>query len=484
LIPLIASFLCALLIWQLFRFNRDAEVQTSKALWIPTFWLFIAASRNVSAWMQYSSGGGGSGQYLEGSPLDRFVLSAVLALGVVVLLGRGQRIGVLLRSNLPIIFYFFYCGLSILWSDFPDVAFKRWFRACGDVVMVLIVLSDPQWRVALRRLFSRVGFVVVPLSILFIRYFPQMGRSYTVGGTGTWTGVGTDKNALGMICLVFGLASIFRFLQIYQESESAHRTRTLIAQGAIVVMTWYLLYEAHSATALSCYFLAGVPMVLTYLFRWARVPVFVHTMVLGISAVTCSALFFNIGSGMIEELGRNTTLTGRTNIWHFALRMVDNPFFGAGFESFWVGPRLKQIEMLIDQGVNQAHNGYLEVFLNLGWVGVALLGILLWSAYRRIVKDFRWKMQEASLLLGYFIVTINYNFTEAGFKMMHPVWITFLLAAMAIPDIPLLEELRPSGLDNTDDQIQSSDREVTTSAAPAPRQSARRVHREDLLRTR
>src|SRR5258708_7250532 len=138
---LIDSILTLLVIWQLFRLNREENVRTSKALWIPTFWLFIAASRNVSEWLQYSAGGGGD-QYLEGSPLDRAVLTTVLALGVIILLGRAQRVGPFFRSNLPILLYLFYCGISVIWSDYPDVSFKRWFRTVGDVVMVLIVLSD------------------------------------------------------------------------------------------------------------------------------------------------------------------------------------------------------------------------------------------------------------------------------------------------------------------------------------------------------
>jgi len=195
MVRLLATIVCAFAIWQLFRLNREREVQTSKALWIPVIWLFIAASRNVSAWLQYSPDGA-SDQYLEGSPLDRAVLSAILALGVGVLLSRAGRVGMLLRSNLPVLLYFLYCGISVLWSDFPDVAFKRWFRALGDVVMVLIVLSDPDWIVAFRRLLARVGFVLVPLSILFIRYYPELGRAYTRSGSPTWTGVATDKNGL------------------------------------------------------------------------------------------------------------------------------------------------------------------------------------------------------------------------------------------------------------------------------------------------
>jgi len=480
MIPLIAAILCALVIWQLFRLNREREVQTSKALWIPTFWLFIAASRNVSAWLHNSSGGGS--QYLEGSPLDRAVLSAALALGVIVLLGRTQRVWMLLRSNLPILVYFLYCGISVLWSDFPDVSFKRWFRALGDVVMVLIVLTDPNWPVALRRFLARVGNVVVPLSIVFIRYFPQLGRSYTTGGAGTWTGVGTDKNALGMISMAFGLASIFRFLQLYRERKNARRTGPLIAQGAMIVMTSYLLYEAHSATALACFFLAGIPMVLTFLFQWARRPAIVHVMVFGALGVACSALFLDIGSGMVETLGRDMTLTGRTSIWHFALTLVQNPLFGSGFESFWVGPRLAEMERLIHQTVNQAHNGYIEVFLNLGWVGVALLSVLLITAYVRIAAAVRWGAPAASLRLAYFIVAVAYNFTEASFKMMGLVWIALLLMMMA-PQAFLQGYSPPLSLDQADN-LGESKQKATRVVVLAGRHLAHNVRRKDLLRTR
>jgi exopolysaccharide production protein ExoQ len=445
MIGIIASLICAVVIWELFRLNRDEDAPSSKALWIPTFWLFIAASRNVSAWVQYS-GGGNSDQYLEGSPFDRAVLTVVLTLGVIVLLGRTGRVGAILKSNLPIVLYFVYCFVSVLWSDFPDVSSKRWFRALGDVVMVLIVLTDPHWTVAFRRLLSRIGFVVVPLSILFIRYFPSMGRAYSVGGAPSWTGVATDKNALGMISLVFGLAALFRFLQVRAGEESTRRKGPMIANGAIFVMALYLLWEANSATAFSCFFLAGIPMVLTYLFRFARKPAIVHPMVFAALGISFSALFLNFGSGLVEDLGRNSTLTGRTAIWSNALSLVKNPLIGTGFESFWVGPRLTEMISLIHQNVNQAHDGYIEVYLNLGWVGVVLLGLILIAGYRRVIAGLRWRAPAASLFLAYFIVAVAYNFTEAGFKTMNPVWMTFLFAIMVTPKAPQ-EDLQPFGID-------------------------------------
>jgi exopolysaccharide production protein ExoQ len=429
--PLIATLICAMGIAILFRLNRERGVQPSAALWIPTMWLFIAASRNFSDWLQISPGG--STDYTEGSPLDRAVLTGILALGVVALIMRRGRVAQLLRSQVPILVYFLYCGVSVAWSDFPDVAGKRWFRACGDLVMVLIVLSEPDWLVSFRRLFSRLGFLLVPLSILFIRYYPDLGRRYSRGGRFFWVGVATDKNALGMICLLFGLAALYRFVQLYREPKSNTRKHQLIAQGTLLVMTAYLIHEADSATALSCFVLAGTLMLLTFFFSWARKPVVLHFMVFLSVGVALSALFLGFGSGLVEDLGRNSTLTGRTAIWHSAISKMHNPLLGAGFESFWIGPRLVQVEEDIHQGVNQAHNGYLEIYLNLGWIGIVILASLLVVGYRRIIPAVRRETQAGSLRLAYFVVALAYNFTEGGFKMMHPVWITLLLIISIVP---------------------------------------------------
>lgn len=427
-----------LVIWALFTgllfwFDRAPKSGVSKALWIPTIWLFLGSSRNLSEWLQRTGPRSAPDVYLEGSPLDRALLSTILALGVIVLLGRKKRVATLLRSNMPILLYFGYCAISALWSDYPDVSFKRWFRAAGDVVMVLVVLSDRDWLMALRRLLSRLGYLLIPLSVLLIRYYPALGRIYSKDGSPAWTGVTTDKNALGMLCLVFGLAALFRVIKIWQGEEGIRKSRPLIAQGILLAMTMYLLHEAHSATALACFILAGGVMVLTSSFRWARKPLYLHFMVWAALTVAVSSLFLGIGSSLIEGLGRNSTLTGRTTIWHYALLEVRNPILGTGFESFWLGPRLLRVSRGIKQGVNEAHNGYIEVYLNLGWVGVALLGGVIVSGYRRLVPAVRRQTHIGSLGMAYWMVGVAYNFSEAGFKMMNPVWILFLLSIAILP---------------------------------------------------
>jgi len=209
----VAIIVFALGILGLSTLDRDRTARTSKALWIPVVWLSIGGSRMVSQWLQMAPPSSVD-QYLDGSPLDRNILMGLLALGVMVLLSRGRQVETLLRANGPIVLFFSYGAVSVLWSDYPDVAFKRWTKSLGDLVMVLIVLTDPDRSSAVKRCLARTAFLLLPASILLAKYYPDLGRTYDRWeGTQFWTGVGTDKNMLGMTCLVFGLGSAWRFLR-------------------------------------------------------------------------------------------------------------------------------------------------------------------------------------------------------------------------------------------------------------------------------
>lgn len=72
-----------------------------------------------------------------------------------------------------------------------------------------------------------------------------------------------------------------------------------------------------------------------------------------------------VGGFALETMGKDTSLTGRTKIWDLALSLSGNPLFGTEFESFWLGPRLDKIWSVYWR-ITEAHNGYLEVYLNLG----------------------------------------------------------------------------------------------------------------------
>jgi exopolysaccharide production protein ExoQ len=443
--PLIAAIVFAALIAWLFASDRDESAQTSKALWIPVVWLFINCSRSVTLWMGALGFGsavqvtGESQSYLDGSPLDRNMFLFLLIAGLIVLANRSQQVVPLFRKMGPIFVFFLYCAFSIFWSDYPLVAFKHWNKGIGDVVMVLVVLTDPQPAAAFRRLLDRVGFVLIPLSILFIKYYPNLGRTYSIGGFSEPTGVATQKNSLGVTCLIFGLGSLWCVLSAYGDREAPRRTRILIAHGAMLAMIVWLLRTCDSATSFSCLIMGGGVMVLARQPVMVRKPWLVHVVVLATVGLSLFALFFDPSGGLVGNLGRDSSLTGRTAIWSAVLPLVRHSMIGTGYESFWIGERLRQIWRVDGgafNGVQEAHNGYLELYLNLGWIGLVLLANLMLTGYGKVITTLRNDTKAGSLGLAFFVATVIYNCTEAGFRMMFPLWILFLLALVGVPKVP------------------------------------------------
>jgi exopolysaccharide production protein ExoQ len=428
----IASLVCLVGIAGLFFLGRDNSVRTSRALWLPVLWLWIVGSRPVSDWLGMgATTSDAMSQMAEGSPLDRFVFTLVLAAGIIVLIGRSGRTKAFLRTNCPIVIFFVYCLLSVSWSDFPDIAFKRWIKAIGDLVMVLVVVTDVAPVAALRRLFSRVGFLLLPASVFLIKY-SELGRGYDPDGRPMITGVTSNKNMLGVTVFVVSLGALWNFLNVLRAKRRRYRARHLLAWGTLLSFGVALLGWADSATSVACFALGAVLILATSLRVIRRRPGAVHALVTTIVLAGGLTLVLGGQAGVVHALGRQTNLTGRTEIWAAVLPVVRNPVLGCGFESFWLGPRVYEVWSHLSQymHVNEAHNGYIEIYLNLGWVGVSLIAITLISGYRGAVAAFRRDPTFGSLMLAYVSTAAIYSVTEAGFRMLDPIWIFLLLAVV------------------------------------------------------
>jgi len=381
--------------------------------------------------------------YVEGSPLDRIVFFILLLAALTVLVTRSSRVRPLAKQNILILLYFLFCAVSIVWSDFPFVAFKRWTKAIGDVAMVLILLTESYPLTALKYLLTRLGFVLFPLSVLFIKYYPAIGRRLTLSWTLEATGVTTQKNELGLACMLFGVLFLWMFVSVYRERQDPSRRRRLLAFGTIIAMIIWLLSQCNSTTSITglvcsagIMWVAGRPM---------RKPAVVHWLVLTTLGLAVIALFFDSSGGMIKSLGKDPTLTGRTDIWAYALSLHTNPWIGTGFESFWLGPRLKFMRDLEPNfPINEAHNGYVEAYLNLGWIGICFIALLLVTAYKRVFSGIRRNSATASLFLGLLLCTLFYAFSEAAFRFMTPSWFFLLLVIVAGSNANILRDYRPS----------------------------------------
>jgi O-antigen ligase len=433
--PGVAAIAYGLFILALFLVDRDRKSRVSAALWIPLAWVLIGASRDVSVWLGVAPILQSPDQILKGSPLDRLVLTGLLVAGLTVLLARGRRSGSFLWANGPLLLFLFYCASSVLWSDYPTVAFKRWIKFAGSLVMIQVVLTDPTPSAAVKWLLARAAFLLIPLSVLLGKYYPELGRNYHPY---TWVqlyhGVAIGKNGLGVLCLVFGLGSLWRFLEAFRNGGRLRMTGPLIAHGAVLAMALWLFWKANSATSLGCFLIAGALMAVMKMPALARKPAAAHVLVLGIISVCLFGLFLYPESGLVQAMGRDTMLTGRIQLWETLIHIPVNPWFGVGFESFWLGKEAILLWSEFWWRPNQAHNGYLEVYLNLGWTGVGLLSLVMVWGWRNVVGSLRRDPELGRLRLAFFVTTVLYNLTEAAFKIMHPVWIAFLLAILVYPN--------------------------------------------------
>ncbi|MBV9392191.1 MAG: O-antigen ligase family protein, partial [Verrucomicrobia bacterium] len=418
--PIVALSLTVAFIIFLYRRDAKETPRVSSALWIPLLWYLIAGSRFVSQWLSLGQGGGPSME--EGSPLDAAVFAGLIVAGYSILQKRGITLRNFSQENRWLMFFLIYCLLAILWSDFPFVAFKRWIKILGHPIMALIVLTDPNPVAAFRKLFKRAAFVLVPMSILFIKYYPQYGRGFD-----NWTGlafnqgVNLNKNELGYCCMISGLFFFWNLLQAFKLKNRKARRNEVILSLAFFAMVLWLLKLSSSATSLSC-MVVGAATILVLGLPFVSKRHVGFYVIIGILVFALSEPIFGIYGEVLKVLGRDPTLTDRTQVWHDALTLQPNPLLGAGFESFWLGSRLAKLWAKWWWHPNQAHNGYIETYLNLGLVGVAILAGVLLDTFRKISKRLVKDFEFSRLRLAFLFAIMMYNFTEATFKGTSLVW--------------------------------------------------------------
>jgi O-antigen ligase len=250
-----------------------------------------------------------------------------------------------------------------------------------------------------------------------------------------FVGVTDHKNTLGMVCMVLGLGFEWRFLLAYRDRKDPRRTKRLIVYALMLGMMVWIFVQANSVTAQSCFMLASIFLIASGTRRVARKPWLAYVLMAGLVAVPFATIFMGIGGSALEGMGRDATLTGRTEIWKDVISMSGNPIFGTGFESFWLGSRANRMWQMFYFHPTQAHNGYIEVYLELGWIGIALLAGIIVTGCRNAVAMFRSNSDAARLRMTYITAVLAYDMTEAGFRMMALTWFFFLMSAVVVTKV-------------------------------------------------
>jgi exopolysaccharide production protein ExoQ len=441
--PSLALFICFVFIVILYRRDPAKYAEVSSAVWMPLLFMLILGSRLPSQWMGITAS-----NYVqatqEGNWFDRAVYLALSLLAVRILVSRSVRWGELLAGNMALTALLLLGFLSISWSDFPFISFKRWIRDLGGYLMIVVLITEAHPFKAVETVLRRLCYFVIPLSVVFIKYYPLLGRTYDQWtGQALYSGVTNNKNLLGVLCLISGLFFFWDSLRRWASRKERRTRQIILVNFALIGMTLWLLQRAQSATANLC-LVVGCVIVVLGRGSWVREnPKRLKVLIpLALAAYFILDFVFNLPVVVSGLLGRDATFTGRTDLWDYLDTVKINPLLGTGYESFWLGSRLQDAMAVFQWVPNQAHNGYWEMYLNLGMVGLFCLGAFLLASYRRVCRGLDTldaSLNAALLSLSLWTILLLYNITEAAFKV-HTLWFTFLMV-----NTTFFLEKQPSG---------------------------------------
>jgi exopolysaccharide production protein ExoQ len=341
--------------------------------------------------------------------------------------------------------------ISIAWSEIPFVSFKRWTRELVAVVMALVVMTEDEPREAVLRLFKRVIVILIPFSLLLIKYYPKYGIEFgRWSGEGMWIGAAMQKNGLGRLSIFSVFYLLWSFARRREGFEPAvSRYQTLADISVLAISLWLLKATpgSYSATAIVALAAALTVFVCLVLMRKRRIRLekwilpLIVVLLIGFAILTVLAGGTTVASAT-ATLGRNTTLTGRTDVWAVLVSVFQRkPILGSGFGSFWTSKSREFFD------IPDAHSGYLDVLLELGLTGIVLLTIFL-VAYsrkyqRRLSHDFYW----ASLCICYLIMALAHNISESSFNSFgsHLTAVLLFLSVAVTGDSLVPEEYELQG---------------------------------------
>jgi exopolysaccharide production protein ExoQ len=442
--PSLALFLCCAFVLYLFRLDERHTRGVTPALWVPTIWLIYCASRPLAVWLGQSSLNEGDANVEAGSPIDRAFSTLLLVMSVVILARRRVNWSQVFRDNAWLFLLFAYMGLSIVWSDYSFVSFKRWIRACGSISMALVVLTEPSTREALESVIRRSVYFLIPFSALLVKYYSSQGQDYNIWtGETMWVGITPQKNCLGRLCLLSAFFLFWEFSRTWRDKDRQATKSKTVADAVVFLLVLWLLIGSHSATSLAVLMIGmatffGLLQLREYMKSagsMIEVTAITLIVVLGVAYLIFGDLVF---SAAVGSLGRDLTFTGRTEIWKLLVPIAArHPVLGLGYGSFWIHPQLPW------PGLNEGHNGYLDVALELGGVGLALLLAFFISFYRRARQALSPSFDWAAFNICFLLMAVIHNFTESSFvRSTTHLWtfMIFLSVASARLYLPAEDE--------------------------------------------
>ncbi|MEW6491810.1 MAG: O-antigen ligase [Cyanobacteriota bacterium] len=313
-------------------------------------------------------------------PLMSLFQHGIYGVSLLLLLARWQGS---IRAALRDPFVWLLAGialLSFLWSDFSSWSLSKGIATVQTAYFGLYMASRFSLKQQLQMLAWVLGIIAV-FSLLFTLAVP--GAAIEAGANaGAWRGPFVQKNLLARIVVLGAIV----FLLLALESR---RHRYWLWGGFSLCVLLILL--SGSKTALLLFLLIVLLLPLYRALRWTDTKVIPLLITLILVAGSLAVVVTGNWENILLGLGRDPTLSGRTNLWELAIELIsERPWLGYGYQGFWQkGGEAEIIWKAEGYKPPHAHNGFINITLDLGLIGLFLFLLTIAVTYFRAVAWLR-----------------------------------------------------------------------------------------------
>lgn len=304
----------------------------------------------------------------EENPLARLLWYPIYCIVIVLALRIFPQLIRLAVFNPILILCVLLCGVSMLWSVDPALTMRRSVALLVSTLFGLTLAARYDWNQLIQR-FAAAFAILAILSLFYSLLFPERGVMQEIH-VGAWRGLWVEKNYLG------GQMSRGLILMMCAFAMQPSRGKLWVPAGALC---FFLVLMSTSKTALLISLISIILFILLRIFRRfpiLRVPL-IWSIVAGIGGFV--ALMYAIPDEMFALIGKDRTLTGRTDIWDaLIISIKQKPLLGYGYGVYWddpLGPSY-YTRLMLEWGIPSAHNGWIETWLSVGALGVGGFAVL------------------------------------------------------------------------------------------------------------
>lgn len=310
--------------------------------------------------------------------------------------------------------------ISALWSINPELSFRRGTAVFATTLLGLYLAARYDWIAALR-LLACVWFCLVAASFIAGVIAPRFAMSEV--HPGAWMGGWSEKNALG------GHAARAAFLFAFLAWRDAAPRKWWL--GGLALSLALVLFSKSATALLAAALGLGILGAAWWMLkgrRWSLALAWGGASILGLLVI----VYLTAPGLMLGLLGKDETLTGRTDIWAELLAAIDRkPALGYGYLAFW-GPDSEPrywLQRAVDWQAPSGHNGWLDLAISLGLIGVAIflidLIVSLWRAGRLSLAS-----PTGVFAIGFLAQVLLFSMSESIFLAQNSIlWATYVFVA-------------------------------------------------------